>query len=213
MHRPRLIVALLALVILAACAQTAAPTEGEAATPTETETPSPTPSPEPTEEAAETEDVGPLPSFDLQGDPELAGRFPDTVGGQPLEMASMRGDTFLSAGADADPAFEEFLDRVGAELSDVSVAFGGVASETGEFLQAGAFRVLGVSQDDLEREFIAASEREGDISAFEQSSVAGKDVWTATQEGTSVVLYAKDDTIYYLTGDAALAEEVLAELP
>jgi hypothetical protein len=204
------VLAVLAMVVLAACDQAAAPTESAA--PTETATP--TPSPEPTEAAAESEGADiPLPSFDLQGDPELADRFPDTVGGQPLEMASMRGDTFLSACADADPAFEEFLDRVDAELSDVSVAFGGVASETGEFLQAGAFRVLGVSQDDLEREFIAASEREGDISAFEQSSIAGKDVWTATQEGTSVVLYAKDDTIYYLTGDAALAEEVLAELP
>jgi hypothetical protein len=125
----------------------------------------------------------------------------------------MRGDTFLSAGADADPAFQEFLDSVGAELSDVSVAFGGVASETGEFLQVGAFRVLGVNQDDLEREFIAASEAEGDATGFEQSSVAGKDVWTATQEGMSVVIYAKDDTIYYITGDAALAEEVISELP
>lgn len=200
------VLAVLAALILAACDQAAAPTESAA--PTDTATP--TPSPEPTE--SEAADI-PLPSFDLQGDPELAGRFPDTVGGQPLEMVSMRGDTFMSAGAGTDPSFQAFLDSVGAELSDVSVAFGSVASETGEFLTVGAFRVLGVSQDDLEREFIAAAEAEGDVSGFEQSSIAGKDVWITSQDEMSVALYAKDDTIYYITGDAALAEEVLSGLP
>jgi hypothetical protein len=145
----------------------------------------------------------------------LAARFPDTVGGEPLEVQSFRGDTFMAMGG-SDPAFEQFLDSVGAELEDVSVAFGGSGSADGA-LSVGAFRVLGASEDDLEREFIAASEEAGDVTDLSQSSVGGKDVWTAEdssgESSASVFLYTKDDTIYFLTGTEEQVGEILAALP
>ena len=68
-----------------------------------------------------------------------------------------------------------------------------------------------------EREFIAASEDAGDVSDLSQASVAGKDVWTATdpsgESGTSVFLYTKDDTVYFLTGTEEQVTEILAALP
>jgi hypothetical protein len=171
-------------------------------------------------EASETEPdgtTGALPSFDLNGDPELAARFPDTVGGEPLQVQSFRGDVFMSTGG-TDPAFEEFLDSVGADLEDVSVAFGGSADPSGEsFLSVGAFRVLGASEDDLEREFISASEEAGDISGLEQANIGGKDVWTAEDPSgeteTRVYLYTKDDTVYFLTGTEAQITEIMEALP
>jgi hypothetical protein len=209
-----LLIAVLALVVSACASEQGSPSvTDQAPTPTEA-------TPEPSSEAPEASEdpdatVGAIPSFDLNGDPELAARFPDTVGGQPLQVQSMRGDTFMSMGG-SDPAFEEFLDSVGAELSDVSVAFGGAAS--GEsFLSVGAFRVLGASEDDLEREFIAASEEAGDITGMEETSIGGKDVWTATDPsgdtGMSVFLYTKDDTLYFLTGAEAEVTEILEALP
>lgn len=157
-----------------------------------------------------------IPSFDINGDPELAGRFPDTVGGQPLTVQSFRGDVFAGAGS-SDPAFEEFLASVGADLEDVSVAFGGVATSTEEFFSVGAFRVVGASEDDLEREFLAASEEAGDISDVTDANVGGKDVKTATdpsgETGAQVFLYTKDDTLYFITGSEELAAEVLEALP
>lgn len=204
-----LLVAVLALVVSACASEQASPSE---APPTPTATAEPTP-----DEASEAPDasVGAIPSFDLNGDPELAARFPDTVGGQPLTVQSMRGDAFMSMGA-SDPAFEEFLDSVGAELSDVSVAFGSVVS--GEsFLSVGAFRVLGASEDDLEREFIAASEDAGEITGMERTTVGGKEVWSATdpsgQAGATAYLYTKDDTLYFLTGSEADVAEILEALP
>jgi len=153
-----------------------------------------------------------IPSFDMNGDPELASRIPDTVGGEPLQVQSFRGDAFM-AGGGSDPAFDAFLDSVGAELEDVSVAFGGAASG----LTVGAFRILGASEDDLEREFIAASEEAGDVSDLEEASIAGKDIWTATdpsaETGMSVFLYTKDDTVYFLTGTEEQVTEILAALP
>lgn len=210
-----LLVALLALVVSACASEQSTPSAEASEAPATVE-----PTPEPSSEAPEPSvdpdaSIGALPSFDLNGDPELAARFPDTVGGQPLQVQSMRGDTFMSMGG-SDPAFEEFLDSVDAEMSDVSVAFGGATS--GEsFLSVGAFRILGASEDDLEREFIAASEDAGDITGMEQASVGGKDVWVATDPsdttGASAYLYTKDDTLYFLTGSEAEVAEILEALP
>jgi hypothetical protein len=214
-HITVLLVALLALVV-SACASEQASPSADQSTPAATEEATPEPSSEAPEASASADaTVGALPSFDLNGDPELASRFPDTVGGQPLQVQSMRGDTFMSIGG-ADPAFQEFLDSVDAELSDVSVAFGGATS--GEsFLSVGAFRILGASEDDLEREFIAASEDAGDITGLEQASIGGKDVWTAVDPSgtteTSFYLYTKDDTLYFLTGAEADVTEILEALP
>lgn len=209
-----LLVALLALVVSACASEQASPSVQP--TPAVTEEPTPEPSSKAPEASASTDaSIGAFPSFDLNGDPELAARFPDTVGGQPLQVQSMRGDTFMSVGG-SDPAFEEFLDSVDADLSDVSVAFGGAASGD-SFLSVGAFRILGASEDDLEREFIAASEDAGDITGLEQANIGGKDVWTAVdpsgETGASVYLYTKDDTLYFLTGSEAEVAEILEALP
>jgi hypothetical protein len=211
------------LVMLMALAVTACAGE-EAASASPSEPPAtiqPTPEPEPSEDASASEPVGSglaIPSFDLNGDPELADRFPDTVGGQPLQVQSMRGDQMGALGG-ADPTFEEFLDSIDAELTDVSVAFGGVTdpSDPSAFFTVGAFRVLGASQEDLQREFIAASEDAGDFSGLEAGSVGGKDVLTgADPSGDTqmrIYLYTKDDTLYFLTGSEEQAAEVLEALP
>jgi hypothetical protein len=204
-----LLIALLAIFV-AACTSD----QGSSASPTEAVA-TDEPTPEPSESEAAEGTVGALPSFDLNGDPELAARFPDTVGGQPLSVQSFRGDVFMQAGG-SDPSFDAFLDSVGAELDDVSVAFGSSMSAENP-LTVGAFRILGASEDDLEREFIAASEESGDVSGLTQSSVAGKDVWSATDPsgtaGMSVFIYTKDDTLYFLTGNEEQVAEILSALP
>jgi hypothetical protein len=211
-----LLITLLAMV-LAACAseQAASPSASDSAT-SATETPEPA-----SEEPAASDDplgsADAIPSFDLNGDPELAARFPDTVGGEPLQVQSMRGDTFASFGGQ-DPAFDAFLEAVDAELSDVSVAFGGAASaDASSFLSVGAFRVLGASQDDLEREFLASFEGESELTGAERTTIGGKDVWTAVdpsgETDASVVIYTKDDTVYFLTGTDDQLAEILEALP
>ncbi len=204
-------IALLALVV-AACtgggaSSSASPSEPAA---TQEATPEPTESASPEESA-----ITGLPSFDTNGDPDLAARFPDTVGGQPFTVQSFRGDVFMQGGG-TDPSFEAFLDSVGAELSDVSVAFG-VSMSAESPMTAGAFRILGANEDDLEREFIAASEESGDVSGLTQTSVSGKDVWSAADPSgaadTSVFIYTKDDTLYFLTGSEEQVAEILSALP
>ncbi len=207
-----LLVVLLAMFVSACASGEASPSASE---PVATE--SPTPEATESEAAAPSDDPastgGAIPSFDINGDPELAGRFPSTVGGEAIQVISFRGDT-LMAGGDIDPTFQEFLDSTDAELDDVSVAFGGSVDGT---LTMAAFRVLGVAEDRLEEEFLSASEEAGDIEGAERANVGGKDVWVATDStgstGSSVYLYVKDDTVYFLTGTEAQATEILSALP
>ncbi len=218
MNRISILLVMLLALIVAACsseggASTAASPSGPASTPTVE------PTPEDTPEASEAAMPGgsgmAIPSFNLDGDPELAGRFPDTVGGQPLTVQSFDGQTFAQVGGD-DPTFDAFLDSVGAELSDVSVAFGGVMSGESP-LTVGAFRVQGANEDDLEREFINASEEAGDVTGLEETSIGGKDVWTAVdpsgETDTRAFIYTKDDTLYFFTGSEAEVAEILENLP
>lgn len=212
MKRMTIVLALLLLVAAGCASETGSSAEASEAAATEEATPEPTP----TEEPSADETVGAIPSFDLNGDPELAARFPDTVGGEPINVQSFRGDTFM-AGGGADPSFTAFLDSVGADLDDVSIAFGGAMS--GEsFLTVAAFRVLGADEDQLETEFLAASQAEGDIEGLDQTSVGGKDVWSAVDAtgampGAAMYIYVKDDTVYFLTGTEEQAAEILAALP
>jgi len=155
-----------------------------------------------------------FPSFDLNGDPELAGRFPATVAGQPLQLQSVGGEAFAAAGP--DPVFDGFLEAIGAEATDLSVAFGG--AQIGDVaLTAGAFRVLGASEDELEREFIAASEQAGDVPELRRQTIGGKEVWTALEGSgeteVQVFVYTRDDTLYFLTGSVEHVVEILEVLP
>lgn len=210
-----LLVALLALVVSAcASSESSSPSASEpffSASAEPSQEPSDEPSDEPSEDPGES--VGAIPSFDINGDPELAGRFPDTVGGEAIQVISFRGDVLMSGG-DVDPSFQEFLDATEAELDDVSVAFGGSADGT---LNMAAFRVLGVAEDRLEQEFLSASEDNGDIEGAQRANVGGKDVWVAVdatgETSASIYLYVKDDTVYFLTGTEEQAEEILSALP
>ena len=208
MKRISILLALVLTLVVTACASEETTTPSPA-----TPEPTPTATPEPTEDGT-TGSPGAFPSFDLDGDPELAGRFPETVGGQPLEIQSLDGSTFAAMGD--DPIFDEFLAAVGAEATDVSVAFGGAAFGE-EVLSAGAFRVRGASEDELEREFIAASEEGGDVPQLTEQTVGGKDVWTAAdasgETDVQVFIYTKDDTLYFLTGSLEHVTEILEALP
>lgn len=200
---PLLALVLLALVVAACSSEESTP-------PARSSTPEPTAAvtPDPAGSSAA------LPSFDLDGDPELAGRFPDTVGGQPLQLQSLDGDGFAAFGS--DPTFDDFLDALDAEPTDVSVAFGGVLLGE-ETLTVGAFRVRGASADELEREFIAASEEAGDVSELSQDSIGGKDVWTSVdpsgETDVRIFIYTSGDTLYFLTGPLVHATEILEALP
>jgi len=217
-----LLIALLAFVVAACSSEQTSPSAEESAAasvapsapPSESATPSDvaTGSPEASGSAGA---IPPIAGMDpgCTQNPEFGDILPDAVGGEPLTLICMGGEAFASAGS-ADPAFNEFLDSVDADIEDVSAAVGGSADgSVGVF----AIRAAGVEEDALEQNFLAANESQGAIANVEQQTIAGKDVWTAESNdpempGTAVI-YVKDDTVYFLTGTEEQAAEILAALP
>ena len=218
-----LLVAVLALV-LAACGGTSGSPSAQAsqaaASIAASETPQPTP--EATEAAPSVGEpsgsAGAAPSLDIgnftcEGS-EVADRLPKSIGGETLQTFCMDGEAF-AASPGTDPTFDEFLKKIDAEASDISVAAGGTTDGSmGVF----AIRVAGVAEDKLEQEFLSASQDQGELANIEPGTVGGKDVWIATDEsagpGETGYLYVKDDTLYFITApDEAGAAEILGELP
>lgn len=213
MPRPRLAPAVLLallIMILAACSSggsstTASPTAAAS-------------SAEASESADSSESEAAMPSIDLPNSaPELEALIPDEVGGVALQKFSMAGPEFMAQGED-NQEFVDFLDRLGAEPDDVSVAFGFGFDATGDSGGAGvfAFKVAGADTDQLLDEMQTSLEEEESATGFEDASVGGKDVrrGTSTDDTGNVYLYGVGDIVFFVaTPDEDAAAEVLADLP
>jgi hypothetical protein len=221
----RVLIGLLAVVlagVVAACGGPQASPEAQEtadASPVAQATPEATPTPEETEEESPTEAA--LPSFALPDSaPELAALLPDEIAGAQAFKLSMSGEEMLAApeGGEIDPEFVAFLERLGAEPQDVSFAVSaGTGGDGSSTVGVFAFRVEGADSDQLEREFQAVMEAQGEAVEWSPASVAGKDVLTAPDpdtEGNTMYVYTAGDIIFMVTApDEATAAELLTDLP
>lgn len=231
MKRTFLLPAAVLTLVLAACGSgqtdtTASPTEvatpgaTAAATPEPTETDAgATGSPDATEAAVAS------PSFEVPNSaPELLALLPDEVGGQSpfpeFGELSQTGDEFMDEGdTEGNEEFVAFLQRIGAQPSDVSVAMRlyGDMEDFESMTSIFAFRVAGADSGELLDEMQSAFEQEMDDVSWEERSVAGKSVRVPNQpldEGQSMYLYVRNDIVFAITAsDESLAEDALRQLP
>jgi len=203
--------AVLALILLvaAACSSGSSPgaTTSEAAA-------TPTPSPEPSVAAS----IPPLPSLG-EGAGELADILPTEVGGLTIQYQHMAGEEVFGA-EEMPPETEAFLDRLNAEPSDISSAFG-FAFDAGasDPLAAGgisivAFRVAGQDEGTLRAAFVEAMETEAGTPVGEEVQVGGKTVTAIGDDETSGYLYVHGDVVFIVGGSPPqLVEEAFAALP
>jgi hypothetical protein len=219
-----LLVLLLAFVVAACSSEQAEPSATASAEATEEATPEPTATPtesEESEDPSESETAG-LPSGmpNMNADPELEDRLPDSIGGESLQVFSFGGEWIeMMGGQGQDPSFQTFLDSLGADASDITMAIAAPMS-AGEdnFVSITAFRVRGASEDELRDEFMASAEDAGDVAGFSEESIGGKEVLMAADPtgelgGASFYLYSQDDTIYWMTGSQEQVTEMLEALP
>jgi hypothetical protein len=219
-----LLVLLLAFVVAACSSEQAEPSATASAEATEEATPEPTATPtesEESEDPSESETAG-LPSGmpNMNADPELEDRLPDSIGGESLQVFSFGGEWIeMMGGQGQDPSFQTILDSLGADASDITMAIAAPMS-AGEdnFVSITAFRVRGASEDELRDEFMASAEDAGDVAGFSEESIGGKEVLMAADPtgelgGASFYLYSQDDTIYWMTGSQEQVTEMLEALP
>ncbi|MDQ2933751.1 MAG: hypothetical protein M3R49_02010 [Chloroflexota bacterium] len=216
MHRLSLVAsaALLSIVLVACSSATATAPASAGPTPTATPTAEPTPTPT----AAGT--PNPLASFNFNQDKALEGLLPDAVEPGSLHINlkltkfSVKGAQFFT-GAQTDPAFKNFLDRVHAQPDDVSAAF--AADQSTNSLQLLALRVAGANTDDLKAEFRRAIEQSSTSTIkLTEATVGGKSVLTGfdPDQQKNVYFYVVSDVLIFVTtSNKAIAEAALAKLP
>ena len=182
-------------------------------------------SPEPTEsdsgqasqaasQAPQASQGGPEPSFSQGLAADLEALIPDTVGTLAIQKTSMRGNEYL-INPDSDPETVQFLQELGVSPTDISMAFGFGFDAEGGSLVMFVIRAEGANADALAAAFKEASTEPG-VSPMEwtQTTVAGKQVESATSDGGTTYLYATGDMVIFLTAsDPAVAEQIIGDLP
>jgi hypothetical protein len=180
-------------------------------------------SPSPSSDAAAS---GALPS--LVGAPDLEATLPSEAGGIVFQSFSMSGPDFV--GAEIDEQFVTFLNSLGADVDQVSVAIALGANAAGDQTASiFAFQVAGAQAADLTDQFKASAEGcppGGTASPAEScgaplvwtpGTVGGKAVEVAEPNAdfqTPIAMYAVDETIYFVsTTDPAAFEAILSALP
>jgi hypothetical protein len=146
--------------------------------------------------------------------PDLEALIPDKVGTITLYKTSTRGDQFLTSEG-SDPAVAKFVSDLGVKPSDISIAIGFGGSTDGSFkLGMFVFRASGADTNRLVSAFKEAtdSDRETPL-AWSSASVGGKQVEKAVDGADTFYLYAKDDILFFLSGDPASSDEVISGLP
>jgi hypothetical protein len=145
---------------------------------------------------------------------DLAGILPTEVGGITIEYESASGEAVMGAEGVSVEA-QEFFDRVGAQPSDLSSAFGfGVDTESGSGITIFAFRVAGADEGTLRDEFRATVE-EDETQTMTEENVEGKNVLALSTDGElSGYVYVKNDVVFVIGGSPMdLADEALSQLP
>ncbi len=163
---------------------------------------------------AESSAGGVLPSFTAGAVADLEALIPDTVGEMTMQKTSTRGDEFLTSSG-ADPAVAKFVNDLGVSPSDISIAIGfGFTADASSSLGMFVFRASGASTDRLVAAFKEANDADRDAPlTWSSASVGGKDVEKAVEGDQTYYLYAKNDVLFYLSGDPASTEEAISGLP
>jgi hypothetical protein len=163
---------------------------------------------------AEASDDAIQPSFSEGLVADLEALIPDTVGDLEISKTSMRGNEFLiSEGSDA--ATVQFLEDLGVAPSDVSMAVGfGVSTEASTSLIMFVFRAEGADTNQLVSAFKASLDSERDTPlTWTSGEVGGTSVEKALDGETAIYLYAKNDILIFVSGDADSAAEAISDLP
>jgi len=157
---------------------------------------------------------GPLPSF--VGAADLQATLPSEAAGITFQAFSMSGPDFIVG--EVDERFVTFIESLGADIEDVSVAisFGANAdgTQTASIL---AFQVIGATASDLVDEFKATADEGADPLVWHAETIGGKSVElsdTNPDFPTPVTLYATGEVLYFVSStDPNATQEILAFLP
>lgn len=141
--------------------------------------------------------VAPGFSFTLPSEDEaLEDILPDDIGGEPVQKASMSGESIFQGGGTED--MQSMLTKLGKAPSDMSAAFGGNSKAS-----LVAFRVKGSDANSIYNAFVEAADP-ADVVSVTDVTVAGKSAKKIVGEDAGTTSYV------YLIGDAVVVVSTMA---
>jgi hypothetical protein len=167
--------------------------------------------------AAESSAAGGSGGPSFIGNPDLEATLPEEAAGIIFfQSVSMSGPDFVSA--EVAEQFVAFIDQLGADIDDVSVAFTLGANFDGtKTASVFAFQVNGADSQQLVDAFKASAEEGGEGLVWNPQTVGGKAVEVAEPTPdfpTPVALYATGDVLYFVSSsDPTAFEAILSGLP
>ena len=179
--------------------------------------------------AAATESQVALPTFELPSNAkDLEALLPDKIGDVTMQKTSQTGEDFVSDDIQTNQEFTDFLNHLGAQLDDVSVATAipdfqanpELAADPTAYSIIFAFRVAGADSAKLESEMKTAMAADAsEAVTWSPQNVGGKDVQVAkivtdSEVNESTYLYTVQDIVFaVISGSADNAAEALGKLP
>jgi hypothetical protein len=178
-----------------------------------------TPTPAPASVAQTEPPIGSVPTFALpdfsfalpsfEADPELEALFPDAIGGQPVQVSSLTGSSFMSGASGT--AFAPVLQALDAKAADLSVAFGGTTQVT-----VIAFELRGVPAEQFFAAYTSTAPGAQGASITD-ATFGGKAVKKVVPVGADTVyLYLHGEVMWTVGGTSAtdaLLTETFSKLP
>ncbi len=151
----------------------------------------------------------PAPSF--EADEELEALFPDSIGGQPLQVQTATGeDIFLqSDDSEALQQMEELLVANGLAPSDLSI---GIAYPSDMSSSVTALRFPGADAS-VFVDGVITSIGGGEAAERSDAQIAGKDVIKLTIGDLVQYLYPRDEVIWAVTAQEPTLTEIFESLP
>jgi hypothetical protein len=157
-------------------------------------------------------------------DANLEALFPDTIGGNALEITSAQGEDVITQFASGDPdGFRTFISTLGVGMDKVSAGISfniwPVPSSESDFtgLTIVALRVQGVPASTTLPAFIEFVKDDiGDEAEVSQQTVAGKTVTAVVDPEdaeNSAFLYPSGDVVFLVGGTPNHVEEAFSKLP
>ena len=167
-------------------------------------------------------DLPTLPTGTLNPDQGLEDRFPDTIGGQPVQVTSAQGESVRAMFSGTDTAdFDAFLSRINTSIDQISAGQVFMLFP----VASGSTELVGLSMIALQVRNAPAEVTLANLATLVQQDVPDSVIGTATIGGkgvTSVVdpadpesgayLYASGDVVWMIGGTASLVEEAFTKI-
>jgi hypothetical protein len=151
----------------------------------------------------------PMPSF--RSDPDLAARFPATVGGQPLTPQTAYLADLMTDPATQSPELVAALTAMGKTVDDVTFGQASIPGDSGG--EISAFRVIGADANAFLDQAVALSAAGTDGAQMGTAQVAGRDVRTITDaSGEVTYVLPTGDVVWEVVAQEPALSEIIGAL-